>query len=174
VRLFYFHSYPIKGEEYMLINDAFAQAANSAAQTADPTLMSFLPMVGILVIFYFLLIRPQTKRAKEQKEMQAGLQKGDEIVISGGELGRVVSAGDSYITMEIADGVEIVVLKSSVQTLLPKGTLKSVETGKSNRMLKNNKQKSGEPRQEEQKNKETENSEAEPAAGSTNPDNEKN
>lgn len=154
----------------MFIKEAFAQAANSAAQTTEPTLMSFLPMIGIIVIFYFLLIRPQTKRAKEQKQMQNELQKGDEIVISGGELGRVVSAGDSYITMEIATGVEIIVLKSSVQTLLPKGTLKSIETGKSNRALKNSKQKSNESRQTEPENKETEVNETE----SPKQDNEKN
>jgi len=147
----------------MFIKEAFAQAANGAAQTNDPTLMSFLPMIGIVVIFYLLLIRPQTKRAKEQKQMQNELQKGDEIVISGGELGRVVSAGDSYITMEIAAGVEIIALKSSVQTLLPKGTLRSIETGKSNRALKNNKQKSSEPHQAEPENKETEVSETEPS-----------
>lgn len=154
----------------MFIKEAFAQAANGAAQTNDPTLMSFLPMIGIVVIFYFLLIRPQTKRAKEQKQMQNELQKGDEIVISGGELGRVVSAGDSYITMEIATGVEITVLKSSVQTLLPKGTLKNIETGKSNRTLKNNKQKSNESRQAEPENKEAESSETE----SSKQDSEKN
>lgn len=154
----------------MLINEAFAQAANGAAQASDPTLMSFLPMIGIVVIFYFLLIRPQTKRAKEQRQMQSELQKGDEIIISGGELGRVVSAGESYITMEIAVGVEITVLKSSVQTLLPKGTLKSIETGKSSRALKNNKQKPNESRQTEPENKETATSEAE----SSKQDNEKN
>lgn len=158
----------------MLINEAFAQAANDAAQTIEPTLMSYLPMVGIFVIFYFLLIRPQTKRAKEQKEMQNGLQKGDEIVISGGELGRVISAGDSYITMEIATGVEIIVLKSSVQTLLPKGTLKSVETGKSNRALKNNRQKAGESRQDEPEDNVTETSEAESASAPSKQDSEKN
>ncbi|HRQ09045.1 MAG TPA: preprotein translocase subunit YajC [Nitrosomonas europaea] len=158
----------------MLITEAFAQTANGAAQTSDPTLMSFLPMIGILVIFYFLLIRPQTKRAKEQKEMQSGLQKGDEIVISGGELGRVVSAGDSYITMEIATGVEIIVLKSSVQTLLPKGTLKSVETGKSNRALKNSRQKAGESRQDEPEDNVTETSEVESSSAPSKQDSEKN
>lgn len=158
----------------MLINEAFAQAANSAAQTPESTLMSFLPMVGILVIFYFLLIRPQTRRAKEQKEMQNGLQKGDEIVISGGELGRVVSAGESYITMEIADGVEIIVLKSSVQTLLPKGTLKNVETGKSNRALKNNKQKSSESRQDQSEDNKIATNEVNADAEPSKQDNEKN
>ncbi len=106
--------------------------------------------------------------------MQNGLQKGDEIVISGGELGRVISAGDSYITMEIATGVEIIVLKSSVQTLLPKGTLKSVETGKSNRALKNNRQKAGESRQDEPEDNVTETSEAESASAPSKQDSEKN
>jgi preprotein translocase subunit YajC len=123
----------------MFINDAFAQAANGAAQ-AEPTLMSFLPLIGILVIFYFLLIRPQTKRAKEHKLMREALQKGDEIIIAGGELGRITGVGESYITMEIAPNLEITVLKASVQTLLPKGTINSIETGKSNRALKNTKQ----------------------------------
>ena len=121
----------------MLISEAFAQAANSAQ--AEPSLMSLLPLIGILVIFYFLLIRPQSKRVKEQKLMREGLQKGDEIIISGGELGRVTSVGEHYIMVEIAPNVEITVLKAGVQTLLPKGTLKSIDTGKSNKALKNNK-----------------------------------
>lgn len=122
----------------MLISEAFAQATTGTAQ-AEPSLMSLLPLIGILVIFYFLLIRPQSKRAKEQKLMREGLQKGDEVIISGGELGRVSGVGESYITLEIASGVEITVLKASVQTLLPKGTLKSIDAGKSGRALKNNK-----------------------------------
>ncbi|SDH99873.1 preprotein translocase subunit YajC [Nitrosomonas sp. Nm132] len=121
----------------MLISEAFAQATNGAQ--AEPNLMSFLPLIGILVIFYFLLIRPQSKRAKEQKSMREGLQKGDEVIISGGELGRVTGAGESYITLEIAPNIEITVLKSGVQTLLPKGTLKSIDAGKSNKALKNSK-----------------------------------
>ncbi|SDZ03085.1 preprotein translocase subunit YajC [Nitrosomonas sp. Nm33] len=121
----------------MLISEAFAQAASGTQP--EPNLMSFLPLIGILVIFYFLLIRPQSKRAKEQKLMREGLQKGDEIIISGGELGRVISVGENYITIEIAPNVEIVVLKAGVQTLLPKGTLKSIDTGKSSKALKNNK-----------------------------------
>ncbi len=71
--------------------------------------------------------------------MREGLQKGDEVIISGGELGRVTSVGESYISMEIAPNIEITVLKASVQTLLPKGTLKSIDTGKSSKALKNNK-----------------------------------
>ena len=111
----------------MLINEAYAQAATSTQ--AEPSLMSLLPLIGILVIFYFLLIRPQTKRAKEQKLMREGLQKGDEVIISGGELGRVTSVGESYITLEIASNIEITVLKAGVQTLLPKGTLKKHRYG---------------------------------------------
>lgn len=122
----------------MLISEAYAQAAGTAQ--AEPTLISFLPLIGIVVIFYFLLIRPQAKRAKEQKIMRDALQKGDEIIISGGELGRVVSVGDHYITMELAPSIEITVLKSAVQTLLPKGTLRSIDTGKSGRALKQGKQ----------------------------------
>ena len=121
----------------MLINEAYAQAATSTQ--AEPSLMSLLPLIGILVIFYFLLIRPQTKRAIEQKLMREGLQKGDEVIISGGELGRVTSVGESYITLEIAPNIEITVLKAGVQTLLPKGTLKNIDTGKGNKMPKNNK-----------------------------------
>ncbi len=121
----------------MFISDAFAQAA-SGSQT-EPGLMSLLPLIGILVIFYLLLIRPQSKRAKEQVKMRDTLQKGDEVIISGGELGRVVSVGDNYVTLEIAPNVEIIVVKSGVQTLLPKGTLKSIDTGKSGKSTKNNK-----------------------------------
>lgn len=121
----------------MLISDAFAQAA-SGSQT-EPGLMSLLPLIGILVIFYLLLIRPQSKRAKEQVKMRDTLQKGDEVIITGGELGRVVSVGDNYVMLEIAPNVEIIVVKSGVQTLLPKGTLKSIDTGKSGKSTKNNK-----------------------------------
>lgn len=121
----------------MLISEAFAQAASGSQ--AEPGFMTLLPLIGILVIFYFLLIRPQSKRAKEQVKMRDALQKGDEVIISGGELGRVVSVGDHYVTLEIAPNVEVVVVKSGVQTLLPKGTLKSIDTGKSGKSAKNNK-----------------------------------
>jgi preprotein translocase subunit YajC len=132
----------------MFISEAYAQAAGAAQ--AEPTFMSFLPLIGIVVIFYFLLIRPQAKRAKEQKVMRDTLQKGDEIIISGGELGRVISVGEHYITMELAPNIEITVLKSSIQTLLPKGTLKNIDTGKTGRALKQGKQqKANGSRQEE-------------------------
>lgn len=149
----------------MLINEAFAQAVGDAGQAEPNALVSLLPLIGILVVFYFLLIRPQTKRAKEQKQMQDGLQKGDEIIITGGELGRVVTTGENYITMEIAPDLVITVLKSSVQTLLPKGTLRSIESGKSNRTLKSNKHKN--KAGDSQKNKPKENVAAETESAPT-------
>ena len=109
----------------MLINDAFAQAAASTQDSSD--LLSLLPMFGILVLFYFLLIRPQAKRAKEQKQMVEGLQRGDEVITNGGILGQVLNVSEAYVIIEIAPAIEVTALKSSVQTLLPKGTLKSIE-----------------------------------------------
>ena len=104
----------------------------SDAHAADPTpaggaaggLMSFLPLVIIFVIFYFLLISPQSKRAKEHREMVAKLAKGDEVVAGGGILGRVTDVSESYITVEIADGVAIKVQRHAVAQVLPKGTVK--------------------------------------------------
>ncbi len=109
----------------MLISDAFAQAAAPAQN--DASLISLLPMIGILVLFYFLLIRPQSKRAKEHKQMVEALQRGDEVVTNGGILGQVINVSESYVIVEIAPGIEVTTLKSSVQTLLPKGTLRSIE-----------------------------------------------
>ena len=88
--------------------------------------MQLLPLVLIFVVFYFLLIRPQAKRAKEHKAMIAALGKGDEVVTAGGVLGRISGLGDAYVTVEIADGIEVKVQRQAVQTVLPKGTIKSV------------------------------------------------
>jgi preprotein translocase subunit YajC len=88
-------------------------------------IMSLLPLIAMFVLLYFLLLRPQMKRAKEQKQMIAALQKGDDVITSGGTLGRVTKVSDNYINLEIANNVEITVQRSAVQTLLPKGTLKS-------------------------------------------------
>jgi preprotein translocase subunit YajC len=109
----------------MLISEAYAQAA-----TAPPggDFLTTLPMiVMIFALFYFIVIRPQSKRGKEQKLMIEALQKGDEVVSSGGILGRVVKISGNYIVLEIAANTEINVLKTSIQTLLPKGTLKTIE-----------------------------------------------
>jgi preprotein translocase subunit YajC len=109
----------------MLISEAFAQAAPAAQPSAD--LMSLLPLIAVFAVFYLLLIRPQAKRAKEQKLMIEALQKGDEVTTTGGELGRVVKVSGNYIVLQVAENVQVIMLKSAVQTLLPKGTLNSIE-----------------------------------------------
>lgn len=109
----------------MLISEAFAQAAAPAQQGAD--LMSLLPLIAIFIVFYLLLIRPQAKRAKEQKLMIEALQKGDEVATSAGILGRVNKVSGNYVTLQIAENVQVTIQKSAVQTLLPKGTLNSIE-----------------------------------------------
>jgi preprotein translocase subunit YajC len=88
--------------------------------------MGFILMMGLFfVIFYFMLIRPQSKRAKEHRAMLAALAAGDEVVTSGGILGRVVEVGDNFVTIEVADGVQLKVQKGQVAALMPKGTVKS-------------------------------------------------
>ncbi|WP_432721358.1 preprotein translocase subunit YajC [Jeongeupia wiesaeckerbachi] len=102
--------------------------APAYAADAVPTaagFMQFLPMVVIFVLFYFLLIRPQQKRAKELRAMLDALQKGDEVVTNGGVLGRISKVGEQYITLELADGVEILVQRASVSQRLDKGTIKN-------------------------------------------------
>lgn len=107
----------------MFISNAYAQTAGAAA---DGGLMSFLPLVLMFVVLYFLMIRPQMKRQKEQKSMMDALAKNDEVVTSGGILGRVTKVGEAYVTIEVADGTEIVVQKVAVTMLLPKGTIKAI------------------------------------------------
>ena len=110
----------------MLIRSAFAQAAGGAP-AGDAGMMGFLPIIAMFVLLYFLMIRPQMKRAKEQKQMVEALQKGDEVITAGGVVGRITKMGDAYISLEIAAGTEINVQRTAVQTLLPKGTLKSIQ-----------------------------------------------
>ena len=105
-----------------LIASAHAQAAGGAQPNA---LLQMLPLVLIFVVFYFLLIRPQAKRAKEHKAMVAALGAGDEVVIAGGVLGRIIETGDQFLTVEIANGVQVKVQRHTVTSVLPKGTLKS-------------------------------------------------
>ena len=101
--------------------------AHAAGAAGEPNaLMSFLPLIVIFVLFYFMLIRPQMKRAKEQRKMLEALQKGDEVVTSSGQVGKVAKVGEQYVALEIADGVVTNVQKQSVTTLLPKGTIKSL------------------------------------------------
>ena len=108
----------------LVITPAYAQSAPAGAFGSD--LMAFLPMIAIFVVFYFLLIRPQQKKAKEAKAMLEALQKGDEIVTAGGVLGRIAKLGDQYLTVEIASGTEIMVQRGAVAQLLPKGTIKAL------------------------------------------------
>ncbi|MFZ1181627.1 MAG: preprotein translocase subunit YajC [Herbaspirillum sp.] len=89
-------------------------------------LASFLPIILMFVVLYFLMIRPQMKRQKEQKAMLDALARGDEVVTSGGLLGRLVKVSDAYVTVEVSAGNEIVVQKAAITTLLPKGTLKGL------------------------------------------------
>jgi preprotein translocase subunit YajC len=107
----------------VFISNAYAQAA---AGSVESSLTSFLPIILMFVVLYFLMIRPQMKRQKEQKAMMEALAKGDEIVTAGGILGRVTKVNEGYVTVEIADGTEVVIQKVAVSTLLPKGTIKSV------------------------------------------------
>jgi preprotein translocase subunit YajC len=106
-----------------MIDSAYAQTLPGLGGGMD--LMGLLPLLLMFVLLYFLLLRPQMKRAKEHKQMLAGIQKGDEVVTAGGTLGKVISVGDNYVKVEIAPAVEVTVQKASVQTLLPKGTLKN-------------------------------------------------
>jgi preprotein translocase subunit YajC len=108
----------------VLISHAYAQAP---AAGADAGLMSFLPIILMFVLLYFLMIRPQMKRAKEHKTMIDALQKGDEVVAVGGLLGKIVELNEQYATLEIAAETKIMVQRPAVQTLLPKGTIKSIK-----------------------------------------------
>ena len=108
----------------MFISEAFAQAAPAAAGDTQSTLMSMLPLVLMFVVLYFIMIRPQMKRQKEHKAMIEALAKGDEVVTAGGMLGKVTRLGESFIHVEVANGVELQVQRTSVMQVLPKGTIK--------------------------------------------------
>ncbi|MFL9881193.1 preprotein translocase subunit YajC [Herbaspirillum rhizosphaerae] len=110
----------------MFITDAIAQTTAAGPGGLMGNLTSFLPIILMFVVLYFLMIRPQMKRQKEQKAMMEALAKGDEVVTSGGLLGKIVKVSDAYITVEVSEGNEIVVQKSAITTLLPKGTLKGL------------------------------------------------
>lgn len=106
-----------------LIPAAHAQAAGGGAPGSQ--LAPLLMMVVFIVIFYFLLIRPQQKKAKEHQAMLGRLASGDEVVTAGGILGKIVELGDTFVTIEIADGVRIKIQRFQITSLMPKGTLKS-------------------------------------------------
>jgi preprotein translocase subunit YajC len=106
----------------MFIGQAWAQGVGAPGSD----MLSLLPIVLMFVVLYFLMIRPQMKRAKEHKAMVEALQKGDEIVTAGGVVGRVAKVDDNYVSLQVAENVDITVQRSAVQVVLPKGTIKSL------------------------------------------------
>ena len=102
---------------------ADAQAQFGGGQ-GDST-FSFIMLIALFAVFYFVLIRPQSKRQKEHKAMVASLSKGDEVVTNGGLLGKTTNVGDSFVTIEIADGIQVRIQRLSIAALMPKGTIKS-------------------------------------------------
>jgi len=102
------------------ISNAYAQDA-----AAQGGLMSFLPLIVIFAVFYFMLIRPQMKRSKEHRQLVSQLAKGDEVVTNGGLLGRITEVSESFVTLEVADKVQISVQRQAVASVMPKGTIKS-------------------------------------------------
>jgi len=103
------------------IADAWAQAAS---QGQMDTLVSFLPLIFIFGVFYFLLIRPQSKKAKEHKKMVETLAKGDEVVTNGGLLGRITGVGDNFVELELGESMKVKVQRQAIANLMPKGTIK--------------------------------------------------
>ena len=111
----------------MFISSAFAQTAPAAAAAGgdmQSSLMSMLPLLLMFVVLYFVMIRPQMKKQKEHKAMIDALAKGDEIITAGGFLGKVSKLGDSFLSIELASGVEVQMQRSAVVQVLPKGTIK--------------------------------------------------
>lgn len=110
----------------MLISNAHAQAATAAAAGPTESIMQFLPIILMFAVLYFLMVRPQMKKAKEHKALIEALAKGDEVVTQGGLAGRITKVSDDFVTIAIADNVEIQMQKPAVSLVLPKGTLKSL------------------------------------------------
>ncbi len=106
-----------------LISSAYAQAGGP--QAGPSPMANILLLVGMFVLFYFILIRPQQKRLKEHKNLVASLKKGDEVVTNGGVLGKLIEVGENFVVVQIADNVEIKVQRQAIATVMPKGTMKS-------------------------------------------------
>jgi len=109
----------------VLISPAWAQTPAAAPQGGG--IESMLLILAMFAVLYFLMIRPQMKRAKEHKTMVEGLQKGDEVITAGGILGRITKVDDQYVTVSLAEGVEVQMQRHAVQTVLPKGTIKTIQ-----------------------------------------------
>jgi len=108
----------------VFISNAYAQAA--AGGDLQSNLLSMWPLLLMVAVMYFLMIRPQMKRQKEQRAMMDALAKNDEVVTAGGILGKVTKVTDAYVTIEVANGTEVVVQKMSITMMLPKGTIKAI------------------------------------------------
>jgi len=106
------------------ISDAMADAGAAATNAQQLNPFDMVLPIGLVVLFYFFLIRPQSKRQKEHKKMVSDLQKGEEILTSGGILGKITQVNDDFVTLEIAKDVTIKVQKAAIQTIMPKGTIK--------------------------------------------------
>jgi len=102
------------------ISNAYAQDAATSGG-----LMSFLPLIVIFAVFYFMLIRPQMKRSKEHKQLVSQLAKGDEVITNGGLLGRITDVSESFVTLEVADNIKIKIQRQAVANVMPKGTMKT-------------------------------------------------
>ena len=103
------------------------EIANAASENPEPSALGFLLPIFILVLMYFILIRPQSKKLKEHKQMLTELKVGDEISTAGGMLGKIMKVGESYVQLKISDTVEIKLQKSSVNKILPKNSLESIK-----------------------------------------------
>lgn len=108
----------------MFISNAYAETAAAGSQGG---IMEFLPLIALLAVFYFLVLRPQSKRAKEHKALVEALQRGDEVVTVGGQVGSVSKVFEEYVAVEVAENVEVTVQKAAIQNVLPKGTIKSIK-----------------------------------------------
>lgn len=108
----------------MFISTAYAQTAGAAAAEPASGLLGMLPLLAVFAVMYFIMIRPQMKRQKEAKAMIEALAKGDEVVTSGGVLGKITKVGESFLSIEVASGVELQVQRGAVSQVLPKGTIK--------------------------------------------------
>lgn len=109
----------------MFISNAYAEAA--ATGSVQEGFMQYLPLVALVAVFYFLVLRPQQTRAKEHKGMVEALQRGDEVVTIGGELGSVTKVFEAYVNVSLAENLEVTVQKTAIQAVLPKGTIKSIK-----------------------------------------------
>ena len=114
----------------MLISNAYAQAAAPAGQDPMGSFMGIVPLILMFVVLWFLMIRPQMKKAKEHQKMVSEMQKGDEVVTQGGIIGRITKVSENYVTVEVAEGkdgpIELTMQKQAVSAMLPKGTLKTL------------------------------------------------